>query len=432
MRQSSRQLVWIFVIGLLLRFAVGFIFYSDRMDPARHHYRFDYEIGTIASAVAAGHGFSDPYPYYGPSGPSALIPPVYPYVLGYIFKMFGSFSLASFLIALFLNCATSALTALPIRRIGAKCFGERVGRWSAWTWMLFPYSIYWGAVFPWTTVLTAFLLALLILCAIELESNPRVALWFAFGLLGGFGALNDPVVVIVLPLLVAWPCYRLATAAHRQAWKLPAIAALIGMAIVPAPWLARNYRVFHRPVFIRDTFWVAFRIGNSGNTLHWEDDNAVPSHNPAELAEMAQLGEPAYMDAKKVQSLAFLRAHPGLFLELDVRRFVYFWTGFWSFGAKYLEMEPADPYNIPFSVFLFALTLLGLWKMFREKNERRWLFALIFLFFPAIYYFTDPLLRHRHPLDPETVMLSLYVLLPRIDAWRARRGSAQLVAASHS
>jgi 4-amino-4-deoxy-L-arabinose transferase-like glycosyltransferase len=412
-------MLWIFLIGLILRFAVGFIFFSDRMDPARHHYRFDYEIGTIADAIAQGRGFSDPYPYYGPSGPSALIPPVYPYILVGVFKLFGSFSLASFLAALFLNCAASAATAFPIRRIAAKCFSERVGWWSAWTWMVFPYSVYWGAVFPWTTVLTGLLLALLILGAIELESNPSAAAWFGFGLLAGFAALNDPVVVIVLPLLVAWPCYK--NAIGGRAWRLPAIAALLGMALVPAPWLIRNYQVFHRPVFIRDTFWVAFRIGNSGNTLHWEDDNAVPSHNPAELAEMARLGEPAYMDAKRAQSLAFLRENLALFLKLDVRRFVYFWTGFWSFSAKYLEAEPADPYNIPFSVALFVLTLIGFRRAFREKNPWRWLFAVIFLFFPAVYYFTDPLLRHRHPLDPEVTMLSVYGLMPRIEARLARR-----------
>lgn len=419
MRKSSRQLVWIFLLGFALRFAVGFVFFSERMDPERHHYKFDYEIGEIADAVASAHGFSDPYPYYGKSGPSALIPPVYPFVLAAIFKLFGAFSRASLVAALFLNCVTSSITAVPLLRIGTKCFSERVGRWSAWTWMAFPYSVYWGAVFPWTTVLTALLLAFLILCAIELESSSGIGAWLGFGLLSGFAALNDPVIVAVLPFIIGWPCYW--RAVRGQPWKRPVVAALLAMAIVPVPWLIRNYRVFHRPVFIRDTFWVAFRIGNSGQTLHWEDDYAVPSHNPSELEEMSRLGEPGYMDAKRRQSIAFIRANPGLFAELSLRRFVFFWTGFWSFNSKYLELEPADPANIPFSAVLTALVLLGLWRAFREKNPRRWLLGLIFLFFPAIYYFTDPHLRHRHPLDPEIVMLSLYALTPHLDAWRLRR-----------
>lgn len=419
MRGSSRQLLWVFLIGLVLRFAVGLVFLSERMDPGRNHYRFDYEIGEIANAIAQGHGFADPYPYYGPSGPSALIPPVYPYVLAGIFKLFGSFSLTSFLIALFLNCAASAATALPLWFIGARCFSERVGRWSAWAWVVFPYSIYWSAVFPWTTVLTGLFLALLVLGAVELESNSSPLAWFAFGLLGGFAALNDPVVVIVLPILVAWPFCR--NALQGRVPKAPFVVALVGMILVPAPWLVRNYRVFHRPVFIRDTFWVAFRIGNSGRTLHWEDDSAVPSHNPAELAQMAQLGEPGYMDAKRAQSLAFLRENPALFAKLNVRRLIYFWTGFWSFGSAYLELEPADPYNIPFSVALLALTLIGFRRGFGERNPWRWLFALIFLVFPAVYYFTDPLLRHRHPLDPEVTLLSIYGLMPRFETWLARR-----------
>jgi hypothetical protein len=229
--------------------------------------------------------------------------------------------------------------------------------------------------------------------------------------LSGFAVLTDPVMLLVLPFVGGWPCYR--NAVQRRPWLLPAAISALAVVIAPAPWLVRNYHVFHRPVFVRDTFWMNFRFTNVGQTIHWEDDSAAPALNPAELNEMARLGEIGYAEETKQQSLAFLREHPGLFARRVLRRIVYIWTGYWSFRRDYLQMEPYDPANIPFSTGLTILMLFGLRKMFRERLLERWLVSMILLIFPAIYYFTDPLQRHRGPIEPFIIMLSVYALSPR-------------------
>lgn len=409
MHDRARRLLWIVLIAFALRFAVGLIFLPDRLDPVKDHWEFDYENGTLAGALATGHGYSDPYPFFGHSGPSALMPPVYPFLLAAIFKIFGLYTKASAVVALLINCLFPALAVLPVYSIAAKCFSPRVASWSAWLWALFPYNIYWSAAFPWSTTLEIFCLVALILYALNLESTTRLGLWLGFGLLWGFSALNDPSVLSALPVVAGWPICT--NTIRGNSWKLPAAVAALAAIIVPAPWVVRNSMVFHRPVFIRDTFWVAFRISNTTNSIHWEDDSAVPAHNPSELAEMARLGELNYMDAKREQSLAFVREHPGLFVRLTLRKIVFIWTGFWSLRKDYLALEPYDFANIPLSTLLTILTLLGLRKMFREAQPHRWLFLLILLIFPLVYYFTDPLLRHRGPLDPLVVMLSVYALV---------------------
>jgi len=59
--------------------------------------RVDYwqsETGRIAAHIASGQGFSSPF--HEPTGPSAWIPPVYPYLLAAIFRIFGVFSRGSY------------------------------------------------------------------------------------------------------------------------------------------------------------------------------------------------------------------------------------------------------------------------------------------------------------------------------------------------
>ena len=412
-------------MALLLRFGIGLLLVPDAMDPARDHWAFDYEMGKIATAIVDGRGFADPYncrgmppagspeatdPCYGHTGPSALEPPTYPYFLAGIFELWGVYTRASLIVALFANCLFSALTIIPLYGIAAKCFSPRIARWAVWGWAFFPYSIYLSASIPWVTTITTLFVALMVRLALDLESAAGLGAWLGFGLFAGFAALTDPGVLAVVPFIGGWACWR--TYLRGRSWKLPAAVALLAMTIAPTPWMIRNYRVFHKPVFLRDTFWLVFRAGNSDHSIHWWDDSAVPGNNPSEMREMVRLGELAYLDQKREQSLEFLRIHPGLFARLMVRRIVYVWTGFWSFRHDYLQLEPYDPYNIPFCTAVTILMLIGVRRLFRERHFARFLFVSLLVAFPLVYYVTYPLLRYRSPIDPYIVLLSAYGLAP--------------------
>src|SRR5271155_2053276 len=60
---------------------------------------FQTETGHIAYSVAAGKGFSSPYER--DSGPTAMLPPVYPMLVAGLFKIFGSYSHGAFFAAVF-------------------------------------------------------------------------------------------------------------------------------------------------------------------------------------------------------------------------------------------------------------------------------------------------------------------------------------------
>ena len=435
---ARRHLLWIVLAGLALRLALIPLFVPERMNPFRDHWGFAFEVGKLACSVATGHGFSDPLycrgtvpkenssteaPYYKRTGPSAMEPPVFVFLLAGIFRLFGIYSKASLLVALFINCIFSALTAAPIFGIAKKCFSERAGLRAAWLWALFPYSVFWAASLPWTTSLTTLLLTTLIWCALYLATSGHIWSWLGVGLLAGVAALVDPVVLSTLPFIAGWVCYR--RARGGLAWKLPVAVASLALISPLVPWMVRNYVVFEHAVFLRDPFWMAFHVGNSAATVGWWDDKANLGNSSSEMEEMVRLGELRYMAQKRQQSFSFLDDHPGLFASLVVRRFLFLWSGFWSFRSDYLKEEPFDLPNIPFATGFTFLALIGLRRMFREHHPARWLFALVLMTFPVVYYLTIPINRYRGPIDPEVVMLSVYGL-----SWRASRRASQPIFAA--
>jgi hypothetical protein len=157
-----------FAVGLGLRILVltatgRFIFEPD-------YFGFGYEAGRIASALAAGRGFSDPFGTI--TGPTAWLAPVYPLILGGIFKVFGTYSPLAGWVTLTFNSICSSFTAVILRITGTDLFGARTGRLAGWVWTLLPYAIFWPIRVIWDTNLTACLLALVLLLTVRLGRAP--------------------------------------------------------------------------------------------------------------------------------------------------------------------------------------------------------------------------------------------------------------------
>jgi hypothetical protein len=237
-----------------------------------------------------------------------------------------------------------------------------------------------------------------------------------FGVLFGLAALTNPVILAVAPLLGGWVAFRLAQQSKprpsgrgsAQGRARPVMAAVLAMAVTVAPWLIRNYQTFHSAVFFKDGFWLEVCVGNLENDLHWWNGQVHPAGNPAEVAELQRLGELGYMAEKRKRALAFIEAHPGIFLVRSIRRVVFIWTGFWSFDRQYLREEPLDPENIVcLSSFTF-LSLAGLHKALRKVPQIGMPYLLVFLSFPDVYYVTHPDSGFRHPMDPLLIVLASY------------------------
>jgi len=304
------------LIAVAIRLAVVAFLYPDRLDPQRDHFRFAYETGRVAGSIVQGQGFANPL--YAETGPTAYIAPAYTYILAGIFKIFGIYTKASAIVALSLNGLISAATCLPIVFLARKSFGERMAVWSGWAWAFFPYAVYFPAEQIWETWLATLLLSLLLLMALHLEASSRSRTWISYGLLWGVAALTIPGMLIVLPFMSGWACYRLHQ--RRKQWFAPAACAALAFVIATSPWFIRNYRTFHRIIPVRDNFGLEVRHGNNGDSSFPISWAAGPENNPAEWEQFKQLGEADYMAKKGRQAREFISRHPGSFVWLTVRR----------------------------------------------------------------------------------------------------------------
>ena len=98
------------------------------------------ESTRIAASVASGRGFSSPFPQ--PTGPSAWLPPVYPYLLAGIFRVFGVFTAASYWVAVAVNIIVHSFTCVVLYWVAGETFGHRRGLYAAMALASFPLLFY--------------------------------------------------------------------------------------------------------------------------------------------------------------------------------------------------------------------------------------------------------------------------------------------------
>ena len=265
---------------------------------------------------------------------------------------------------------------------------------------------------PWAAVGSVTLLSLVLLVSLELEQSREWRNWLIFGLLSGVGALANPTTLAFLPFCGLWIWRQ----RHRRG-----LSSLSGIAVssaifflVVTPWLVRNYEVFGRFVFLRDDFGLQFRLGNGDGADGMSRVYLQPNLNKLEFEKFQRRGELAYAADCKRSAFDWVRAHPRRFLVISLKRVFYYWNGvpkptdstaFWDFRS---------------SLFL-ASSVLAIWGLIlalRQKRCGAWLFAGLIVTYPAVYYVVYPHARYRHPIEPELVILAVFLLSQAKDRTR--------------
>jgi 4-amino-4-deoxy-L-arabinose transferase-like glycosyltransferase len=391
--------------ALALRLVVMCFAYKIQLDPAQDHWAFGWETGRVARSIATGHGFSSPYSE--PTGPTALIPPVYTYLVAGVFKLFGIYSAASAVVLLTLNNIFSSLTCLPVFLIARRVFGSRTAAWSGWTWALFPYSIALSNTVVWETSLTTFLFALLVLSTLRLENTRSLLAWSAWGLLWGFTALASPAVLSTLPFLGMWVWLR-----HWQRGSNCTGAAIIAALlffVVVAPWIWRCSEIYGRFVAFRSNFGLEVLVGNSSDTSTPSNWKILPGVNSAEIEKLRNIGEPAYMAQKQQEAKELIKENPGRYAALCLRRIIHTWTGVWQFPPS-LSFDSGGLPDAAIYSFLSLFAFIGLAAAMRNRCDGAVPLTLVLFFFPGVYYLTHSDMGFRHPIDTIMVMFAVYGL----------------------
>lgn len=414
LRQKLRQIFssvgFIVVVAFAFRVVLVCLFFVTGLQRmVRDDLAFGYEAGAIAASIAQGRGFSSPLRFVQ-TGPTVWFTPIYPYLLAGIFKLFGVYSYTSNIVIRLADNIFSACTCWPIYAIGANAFGKRFGRAAAWTWVVFPTSVFFSTVWVWDTALSALMLTLIVAATFEVRRSQRLNTWMGYGALSALGAMVNPGVVSILPALGLWAIWpmrrRFATAG-----RLVLVSSLIFAAGI-MPWTIRNYVVFHKLIPFRSNFALELWLGNNPGVPDSWSPWLHPNDDRSEAAKYAQMTEILYMEEKQQEAIRFIRTHPLDTLNFTLHRFSNNWLG--------MDQSPSEVWNhVSLQVKLIiagnclfpVLSLLGILFAYREQNEAAVPLALVLLFFPLVFYITHASTRYRHPMDSVMLVLAVYGLV---------------------
>jgi len=407
-RNAADSRRWLYVslfgIGFLLRF--GFmLWHKFYVVPPT-------EVSSIAAQIAGGQGFSSPFGV--DTGPTAWIAPAYPYFVAAIFTMFGVYSATSAAIVLTVQCFMAAATGVTICVLGQRTMGARAGFWAGWIWALSPFFFRWPTSWVWDFTASAFLLNLILIVTLEVAEKGGTKRWLGVGGLWGVSALTNPALLSVMPFTMGYAAIANRGARRRWATGLSLSAALFAAMVLP--WLVRNEIVFGRPVFLRSNYWFEFHLGNYHYSNGMGFSGKHPTRNGREMQRFVSLGEQGYIEWAKNDALRFVREYPGEFWNLTAHRVWWFWDGT---PLIYAGSEWWRPWKFwPLS----CTAWLGLIFVLTRRVRGRFLYASTLIIYPKTYYLAYCVSKYRHAIEPEMVLLSVYLAYV---IWGEMRGVAQ-------
>jgi 4-amino-4-deoxy-L-arabinose transferase-like glycosyltransferase len=403
---------WIlFWAALIVRVGYVTVAHTYRFSPFEDHFTFGYEMARVARALVSGFGYSDPFS--GHTGPTAWVPPLYPLLIAAVFRLFGIYSLMSGWVLLSINSLFSAATALCVYEIAARCLNRQVAIWSGWIWALYPAAMQYAVRWVWETSLSTFLFAAVLVLALRMrgigepaadENQQGIGEWLLFGWLWAVIALSNSTMLLFLPVCGLW---ILLGARHVPSAALRAVAAGMLFVVCLAPWVWRNWIALHAFVPMRSNLGAELYAGNGPGSYGFRYGVLVglPEQDPQHRL-YRQMGEIAYVRQRGELAKTYIKAHPGHFAALSLKRFYFFWASVPHPTDKHWLLDFIRQVN--FCVPSIA-GILGLALALRQRVAAAGLFAWAFLLLPVTYYFVTVEARFRHPLEPLIVILSVYL-----------------------
>lgn len=407
-RRATPSLALVLVVALAAR--VGYLWYRISVTP---HYdlatiSFLYEPGNIAYSLATGAGFSSPFRV--PTGATAWQAPIYPLLLSLIFRLFGTYTLTSYIAAVSFNILCSLLACLPIYAAGKRIAGRSVGLLAACLWAVFPNAFVIPTDWIWDTCLSALFAATILWATLALADSHRLLDWFGYGLLWGLALMTNPTLLSALPFLLGWTIFR-TLRSHNNGADLNtvgrrAIFSLLVIGLCCIPWTIRNYVVFRAFIPIRSVLGLQLWLGNNDAYKDRFPGQLHPLDNAAERERYVALGEVAYMRDKQALAVHWILSHPLREAQLFGQRFAATWAGtstpwrdFFSTNSLFIRIVFLS--NISAAIFGLA----GLVILFVKRNPYAFPVATLPVIFPFAFYLSQALLRYRHPIDPIVMIL---------------------------
>jgi hypothetical protein len=417
-RRAATSLPLIVLVALLLRVGFAWDYVAQNSRHALAVLPFLQESGNIAASLASGHGFSSPFRIE--TGPTAWMPPAYPWLLAGIFRVFGVRSYASYLAAVGLNILCSAFTCIPIYFAGKRMSGIAVAAVAVWLWALFLNTILNTFESMWEASLGALLAGIILWATLAIEKSERWRDWMGYGLLWGVTLLTNVTLISLLPLLLGWLAYRRRKISLSPQGSDGLVSATFakpvfafGIAVLCCvPWTIRNYAVFDRIVPMRSTLGLQMWIGNNENPQEAWKEELHPIFNSEERARYVRMGEIEYMREKQREAIEFMLAHPGRDVRQFASRFIATWSGGRPTPLQDFVRTPGLWFRgvLLFNLFVAIGTAAGIVILWKQQSAYLFPIAVFPVIFPWAYYLTLVVPRYRLPVDPAVMLLTAIAL----------------------
>jgi len=328
------------------------------------------EASHIAAHLVRGEGFASPFTDL--AIPTAQQPPLYPWFMAGIFRLFGNFTRISLHVILAVNCVVGGLTAFSIQQVGLKYFSSKVALFSAWMWAIFPPI----AITDITLSGYAFAsLAVVLWLKFVPTLAPKNSNWILLGIAVGFMLLLNPMLVLLIPASALW--------LNKKEVLVLSASALLCL----APWYARNYRVLgHFYPALRDNLGMELYLGNhpgmSGTCDYWTGDSPYGS-------ELPKTGEARFFELRRRDAIAYIKSAPTDFFERSAKRFARFWF-------------------TPWPIVYVILLGLAIWGTMLVPRPFAVFTIFLFICYPPVFYATQAAwpTAYRHPIEPLMLLMS--------------------------
>ncbi|HEV2444498.1 MAG TPA: hypothetical protein VGS58_01190 [Candidatus Sulfopaludibacter sp.] len=348
-----------------------------------------FEMAAIAKSLVDHGTYGNPFEP-AITGPTALVPPLYPLFLAALLKIFGSL-LGMALVADSVNIFANALIAALMPRLSEVFFEDwRPGAFAGLLWIcsmrLMP---------QWDASCTIAGLVVFCLVTARTIGHVRTPAWqaAAAGLLAGMLSLLNPATAIVF---LSWTAFLLfqRRAGLKGAARYAAVLLLV-LSACNAPWVVRNYRIWHAFV-LRTSFGITLYSSNNScaesslvkDAAHGCFQATHPVASLAEAGLLARLGEVQYDRDRAAAAWAWIRGNPARFRQLTLARIIEFWFP-----------EPIVP---PYPAYgIWAITLLsipGMALMARQRHAVALFVLAVWLVYPLMYYLVVSCDRYRYPI----------------------------------
>ena len=375
-----------------------------------------------AREVAAGH-FSDGQPFFRA--------PLYPFLLGGLYRLTGGSYLAPRVLQFFLG----ALTALLTYALASRLLGRLAGIVSGLMAALYPVLIYFEGELL-TETLFIFLVMLSLYLFEVARDRQKSHVWFLAGLCLGGALITRPTVAVFIPFAV------LGALLFGKKRIVHTLLVVVGVLAMLVPVTGHNLAVSGEFIPLVWQGGLNFYLGNNPAADGWSatspelrkdwwggyyDQIAIPREELGRQPLYTEISD--YWTGK---ALEYIKGHPGAWAKLMLRKVALFWGSYEFPNNLDYGFMKIHSWVLRNPILTFAtiapLALLGLVVLAPGAKRLYFLYTFFLTFFAGtVAFFVCS--RYRIPALPAMMIFAGGAVAYVVDSIKARR-KARVVAAA--